>query len=121
MNHIQCYDLPYVGKKIATRRKELGLTQEMLAEKLDCSITHLCRIESGAKPSLDALVTICRVLGFSMDELLGLYPSDDPLLQELYSLLLTRSRRELRMLVKALPALFFWLDRYTDPMDDLKD
>lgn len=51
------------GHKIQKRRRELGITQEELADKLNLSRTHMGHIEQGRRsPSLDVLNKIARTL-----------------------------------------------------------
>lgn len=60
-----------MGKRIRLRRKELGLTQNKLAELLDVSNNHLSAIENGReKPSLEKFVTLCELLKTTPDFLL---------------------------------------------------
>lgn len=60
-----------IGKRIATRRKALGITQFKLAEILDISNNHLSSIETGAaKPSLDLFIKICEVLEITPNHLI---------------------------------------------------
>jgi transcriptional regulator with XRE-family HTH domain len=48
---------------IQARRKILGVTQEMLAEKADISVGMLAQLETGHRvPSLPMLVHLCLVL-----------------------------------------------------------
>ena len=58
-------DNPFVdmGKRIAARRKALGMTQLELAEKVDTSNNHLSSIENGtAKPSIDLFIKLFEAL-----------------------------------------------------------
>lgn len=57
-----------IGIKIRKRRKALGITQEMIANKLDVNPSHISNIECGrANPSLTALVQIANILECSVD------------------------------------------------------
>lgn len=59
------------GKRIAKRRKSLGMNQEDLADKLDISNNHLSSIECGhAVPSIDRFCKICDALNVTPDYLL---------------------------------------------------
>lgn len=59
-----------LGKRIAALRVERGLTQEMLAEKLDSAKSVVSRIETGAiVPSLNRLVEIADALGTDVGDL----------------------------------------------------
>ena len=59
-----------LGKNIKKRRKELGLTQEQLAEKLNMSLNFVGKIEVAfSKPSLDTLIEIAKVLNTTVSKL----------------------------------------------------
>ena len=59
-----------LGLNIAYYRKERGLTQIELAEKLDISRTHMSRIEiSKAVPSLELIFTVSKVLDVPVSKL----------------------------------------------------
>ena len=65
------YNSALVGKRIKKYRKKQGLTQELLAEKLDCSSAHISYIENGNRSmSLDSFIAIANALHISSDELL---------------------------------------------------
>lgn len=60
-----------VGKGIAQRRKQAGLSQEELAQRLGVTRQAISRWESGAAlPTVDNLAELARVLDASVDELL---------------------------------------------------
>ena len=60
-----------MGDRIKSARKNLGLTQEALAEKLDITLYYMGEIERGVKtPSLDLFVKLVEVLDVSADYLL---------------------------------------------------
>lgn len=60
-----------IGKRMATRRKELGLTQSEMAEKCGLSFQFYACIERGIKGiSADSIVKICDGLRISADYLL---------------------------------------------------
>lgn len=62
-----------IGKGIAQRRKQLGLSQEELAGKICVTRQAVSKWESGAAlPSVDNIVELARVLEISVDELLQL-------------------------------------------------
>ena len=63
---------------LQTRRKELRLTQEILAELCDCSPRYLWNLESGKKrnPSAILLRRIAFVLKVPMEDLLAI--RDEP-------------------------------------------
>ena len=60
-----------IGQKIRKYRKEKGLSQEQLAEKVNISVTHMSHIETAnTKLSLPVLVDIATVLQVQTDQLL---------------------------------------------------
>lgn len=59
-----------LGKNIKKKRKELGLTQQELADKLNISLNFMGKIEVAfSKPSLDTLIEIANQLNLSVSEL----------------------------------------------------
>ena len=62
-----------IGKGIAQRRKQMGLSQEELAKQIGVTRQAVSKWESGAAlPSVDNIVELARVLDASVDELLQL-------------------------------------------------
>lgn len=60
-----------IGNRIRTARKNMGLSQEQLAEKCSLSVSFIGHIERGdRKMSLETLVALCEVLDMSADYLL---------------------------------------------------
>lgn len=56
--------------KLAALRKDMGLSQEMAAEKIHISRSHYSQIESGDKtPSLDIALRIKKVFDYSDDDI----------------------------------------------------
>ena len=68
------YDL---GSRLKHIRLQRGLTQKMLARKINKSISAVSSYESNAQlPPLDVLESIARVLNVSIDYLVGLDDSN---------------------------------------------
>jgi transcriptional regulator with XRE-family HTH domain len=62
----------HIHEKIKLKRKEQGLSQQQLADKLDMHITHLSRIENGhLQPSLDVVKRLINIFEVSADYLLN--------------------------------------------------
>lgn len=60
-----------IGKRINARRKELSLTQEQLAEKMEVSVQMISNLELGKKAIRpENLVKICDILSVSADYIL---------------------------------------------------
>jgi transcriptional regulator with XRE-family HTH domain len=61
-----------LGKKIAERRDELGMSRKHLAEATSLSYPYIAQIETGYRlPSTKHQVILAKVLGMSLDELFG--------------------------------------------------
>lgn len=59
-----------LGKNIKKRRKELGLTQQELADRLGISLNFMGKIEVAfSKPSLDTLIDIAEKMETTVSEL----------------------------------------------------
>jgi transcriptional regulator with XRE-family HTH domain len=59
-----------MGKRIASRRKNLGLTQNQLAEILEISNNHLSSIENGKQsPSFEKFIKLCEALETTPNDL----------------------------------------------------
>lgn len=66
--HYDCYR--YLGLNIAFYRKERGLSQMQLAEKVNISRTHMSRIEiAECAVSLDVIFDICNALNVTPKQL----------------------------------------------------
>ena len=64
-------DIAGIGRRIAEIRREVGLTQEQLAERVGISVVHLCNIELGKKtPGLTVLIRIAEALEVATDWIL---------------------------------------------------
>lgn len=59
-----------LGRKIAARRAELGMSRKDLAEATSLSYPYIAQIETGYRlPSAKHQVAVSKVLGLSLDEL----------------------------------------------------
>ena len=59
-----------IGKRIAMLRSEKSMTQEVLAQKLNCSIKHISHVERGvASFSLDMLIEVSELFDCTLDYL----------------------------------------------------
>ena len=65
-------DLIKIGKYIAGKRKELGLTQKQVAEKLGMSDKSVSKWERGVcLPDVSVYFELCQILGISINEFLA--------------------------------------------------
>ncbi len=65
-------DLIKIGKYIAEKRKNLGMTQKQLAEKLDMSDKSVSKWERGVcLPDVSIYSDLCQILGISINEFLA--------------------------------------------------
>lgn len=63
--------LKNMGKRLSQRRKQLDLTQEQLAEKMDVSIQMISNMELGKKAIRpENLLKVCKILDISSDYVL---------------------------------------------------
>ncbi len=64
-------DYKAIGQRIKIARIKTGMTQEVVAEKVDVTPGHISNVETGrTKVSLPVLVAIANVLSVSVDSLL---------------------------------------------------
>ena len=57
-------DYKLIGSRIKKQRELLGMTQEILSEKVGITVVYLSKIENGkVHPTLEALSAICGALG----------------------------------------------------------
>ena len=65
-------NLEKIGKFISECRKEKGLTQEQLAERLFISNRAISKWERGiCLPDASTMLPLCKILGISVNELLS--------------------------------------------------
>ena len=63
--------LKLIGRRINKRRKQLDLTQEQLAERMNVSIQMISNLERGNKAiKIENLIKLCEVLDVSTDYIL---------------------------------------------------
>ena len=68
---MQIMDLIKIGKYISGKRKELGLTQKQLAEKLDKSDKSVSKWERGiCLPDVSVYMELCSILNITINEFL---------------------------------------------------
>ncbi len=74
--------LKQMGARIQSRRKQLGYTQEQLAEMMNVSIQMISNLERGNKAiRIDNLVRLCQILNVTTDYILtGAVSLPDPVL-----------------------------------------
>ncbi len=59
-----------IGQRIKVKRREMNMTQEELAEKLDISVEYTSRVERGSvSASFQLFEKVCTVLNISEEEL----------------------------------------------------
>ena len=62
-----------MGEKISNLRKQQGMTQEFLAERLEVSVGYISRLENEniSKPSVYTINKIAKLLGVKVDTLVN--------------------------------------------------
>ena len=64
-------DINSIGRQIKLAREAARITQEQLAETVECTVQHISAIERGVKtPSLETFIMIANGIGVSADLLL---------------------------------------------------
>jgi len=97
-----------LGERIKSLRNSQGLTQELLAEKMDINVVYLSNIERGkANPTLNMLIKITETLQVKMWQLFDFEAEQRP---KALKKLLTKissgmDETELKLAVKLLTAL----------------
>ena len=89
-----------VGAEIKERRKELGITQEDMAERIGKSPIHLRYLETGSRQSmLHVYVDIARELQCTVNDLLqGCYSKRTLMTCSIHEMLSVASERELQLI-----------------------
>lgn len=65
------YDAKEIGKRIKELRKDKGLTQLQLSEKLGITDNFLAKIEGGSKnPSIDLFIQMSELFSVSLDAII---------------------------------------------------
>lgn len=97
-----------IGERIKQERLNKRLTQEVLAEKANVSVSFLGQIERGErKLSLETFIKLAEALGVSLDYLGKNYiPKTNPELDELVYILRGQSRQEIKMLIDIAKTIF---------------
>ena len=97
-----------IGRFLSAVRKERGLTQEQLAEKLGVSNRSVSRWETGKTlPDLSLMHSICQVLDIRIQELLtGQRQQEDPTPEAFAARILDIANREKAATAKRLNGLF---------------
>ena len=70
--------IDHLARRVYTLRRAYGMTQRALADAVGCNVTTIGHLENGKSRtiSLDYLVVLARVLGTSVDALLGVTDED---------------------------------------------
>lgn len=87
-----------IGKRIQMRRKQQGMTQEQLADKMDVSIQMVSNLERGNKAiRIENLIKLSQILNISTDYILtGKETTDD--MQTLTEQMANLSQRDRKMM-----------------------
>lgn len=87
-----------IGKRIQGRRKQMGLTQEQLADKMDVSIQMVSNLERGNKSiRIENLIKLSEILDISTDYILtGKETTED--MQVLTEQMASLSQKERKMM-----------------------
>ncbi len=108
-----------IGRIIANRRKEMGLTQEMLAEKLALSVETICYWENGWDlPAIENIHLLAQHLKMSPDALIGDDSNDyeweirDQLFSEEHMFTRLKTIAEISALKETYKALYYMREQH---------
>lgn len=101
------FDKKYIAQVIQNARKQKGLKQSELAEKIGISEKHLSKIETGKNyPALDTFLKILNVLNLSLDDFgFNNIPEKYPNKEFLQKILNTSSKRQIDTYADVISAL----------------
>lgn len=110
MNNI---DYALIGNKIKQKRKEMGYSQEELAEMCEISVSYVGHIERGSKKmSIPIAVSIAHALQLSLDYLfLDAADTEENILLSVNSLLKQGDKKQAEALLKAIKILSENIDK----------
>lgn len=94
-------DYKLIGERIREIRKEIGMTQEALSEKIDVTIAFMSRIERGATQiNLKRLAQIADVLNVPIEKIITgtTTKSDNYLDKDLYNILIRCTPEKQRLI-----------------------
>lgn len=102
-------DFTKVGQKMKQMRMELGVTQEKVAEDLECTVAFVSNVEnSRTKLNLRVLLYYSKLCHISVDSILAAgkdsesFNNDDPMYDELIGIFKTFSPDERKKIIKIL-------------------
>lgn len=58
-----------VGEKLKKARKDAGLTQRQLAEKMGCTVQNISRFEQGNFLKYETMIRLAHAIGVSVDDI----------------------------------------------------
>lgn len=108
-------DYGMIGQQIRKYRKQRGLSQEELAERVYISTTHMSHIETGStKLSLPVLVDIAAVLETGVDALLRVDDTAVPAdaLEEINGILESCTPQQSRVIADLVKTAKHSMDKY---------
>lgn len=106
-------DYKKLGSRIREERLKLNLTQEILAEDINISVSYMGQIERGERSlSLDTLVKLAYRLGVTIDYLLqdSLKTNRENSINQFANLIDNRSEKQIHMALDMIKVLFSHLD-----------
>ncbi|MBQ9994471.1 MAG: helix-turn-helix transcriptional regulator [Clostridia bacterium] len=103
-----------IGERVKGKRRELGMTQEELADKCDVSTSYIGHIERGSTSmSVNTLLLLSRTLNVSTDYLLyDSFSDDDQMLQHIASIIRDKPESKKRIFLVAVRALADKIDEF---------
>lgn len=105
-------DTQVLAERVKKLRHQRNLTQEQLAERTELSVVYISNVECAKRvPSLDTMLSLCRVLECTPDELLdGFYPEKrEPTPQQIKALFERSTANERQFMLRVCSAFMHFL------------
>lgn len=98
-----------IGSRIKLARKDMGYSQEKLAEKVDCTVATISSYETGRTvPDIDTIINMAGVLNVTVYWIIGLDEGMNSILYAISRILKLYSREQQRAVLN----IFFIIDKY---------
>lgn len=96
-----------IGQKVKSLREDLDVSQEEFAHRAGIHVTNLSKLENGIRvPKVETLFKICEALKVPVSMVLPgeKRENSDPMIEEIVTILITRTADEKKVMLKLLKA-----------------
>lgn len=100
---------PIIGERIRYARKKIGYSQEILAEKIDCTVATISSYETGrTTPDIDMIIALATALDVTVYWLIGMEEGMNSILYAIVTALKLYNSEQQR----AILSIVFTISRY---------